>query len=53
VIILKKIGESGRIIGIDFSSEMLHIAREKIKRNGWENIELIEADVTKFENKLN
>ena len=50
--IVKKIGKDGKIIGIDFSSEMLKKAKEKIRREKWENIELIEADITKFENKL-
>ena len=50
--ILKKIGENGKIIGVDFSSEMLEKARDKINKNKWNNIELIEADITKFEDKL-
>lgn len=52
--ILEKIGSEGRIIGIDFSSKMLHQAKEKAAKNMWQNIELIEADVTcigkRFEN---
>ncbi len=50
-IILKKIGKEGKIVGVDFSSEMLDIAKEKIRKNNWENIELIEADVTEFKDK--
>jgi len=50
--IIKKIGKTGKIIGVDFSSEMLKKAQEKIKKNRWKNIELINYDVTKFENKL-
>jgi len=46
--ILDKIGEEGKIVGIDFSSEMLNSAREKILKNQWENIELIEADITRL-----
>jgi ubiquinone/menaquinone biosynthesis C-methylase UbiE len=49
--ILKKIGKEGSIIGVDFSSEMLKSAKEKIKKNNWENVELIEADITKYEGK--
>ena len=51
--ILDKIGKDGKIIGVDFSSEMLESAKDKIRKNNWENIELIEADITNFENKLN
>lgn len=51
--ILNKIGEKGKILGVDFSSHMLNLARKKINQEGWHNIELIETDVTKFENKQN
>ena len=49
--ILKKIGKEGKIVGIDFSAEMLNKAKEKITENNWENIKLIEADITKFKNE--
>lgn len=48
--ILPKIGNEGKIIGIDFSSEMLEMAKKRIKKNKWGNIELIEADVTQTTN---
>jgi len=44
--ILKKIGKEGKITGVDFSADMLKAARDKIDYYGWDNIELIEADVT-------
>ena len=50
--ILRKIGKDGEIVGVDFSSEMLNKAKEKIRKKKWENIELIEADITKFRDKL-
>ena len=50
--ILKRIGEEGKIVGVDFSPEMLKMARKKIVKNNWKNIKLIEADITRFENKL-
>ncbi len=50
--ILKKIGKEGTIIGVDFSSEMLKKAEEIINEEKWENIELINADITKFEDRL-
>lgn len=50
--ILEKIGKDGKIVGVDFSSEMLKKAKEKIRIEKWENIELIEADITKFRNIL-
>jgi len=48
--ILKKIGAEGKIVGVDFSALMLDSAREKIRKYNWNNIELIEADITQFKN---
>ena len=50
--IRKKIGKEGEILGVDFSSDMLDRARKKIRKNKWENVELIEADVTIFKDKF-
>ncbi len=50
--ILKKIGKEGEIVGVDFSADMLLRAQQKIRRKKWENIELIEADVTTFRDTL-
>ena len=36
------------MVGVDFSLEMLSIARKKIKRKKWKNVELVEADITKL-----
>jgi len=46
--IIDKIGKEGKIIGVDYSSKMLQKAKEKIGKKKWSNIELIEADITKF-----
>lgn len=51
--ILERIGKDGRIVGIDLSSEMLGKAQEKIDKSGWQNVELINADITEFTNQLN
>ncbi len=48
----KKIGKEGQIVGVDFSSEMLSKAKDRIIENKWANIELIEADITTFKDKL-
>ena len=42
--ILRRIGEEGKITGVDFSGEMLNRAAKKISRNNWTNIELVHAD---------
>ncbi len=50
--ILKRIGENGSIVGVDFSSEMLNKAREKTRKKKWSNVELMEADITRFKGQL-
>jgi len=35
------VGSSGQIIGIDESTPMLDLARQRVSRNGWSNVELI------------
>ena len=43
------IGSEGRIIGVELSSEMLGKARDKLQRNGWMNVTLIEANAEEVE----
>ncbi len=44
--IQKRIGETGKIVGVDFSADMLKIGQKRINKKGWRNIDLLEADVT-------
>lgn len=46
------IGDTGRIIGIDFSREMLKQASEKVEKYEWDNIELIEGDVVEYSERI-
>jgi demethylmenaquinone methyltransferase/2-methoxy-6-polyprenyl-1,4-benzoquinol methylase len=39
------VGPDGRIIGLDLTPAMLAEARKRVQRHGWQNIELVEADV--------
>jgi ubiquinone/menaquinone biosynthesis C-methylase UbiE len=41
----RRIGPSGSLLGIDLSPEMLAIARERTRDEGWGNVRLIEAAV--------
>lgn len=41
--ILARIGPTGRLIGIEQSPDMMRQARERVGREGWTNVELIEA----------
>lgn len=39
------IGPRGRLLGVDSSASMLGAARRRVERAGWENVDLLEADV--------
>ena len=41
-----EIGESGDLVALDYSPEMVTKARERVERNGWENVEVRRADAT-------
>lgn len=43
-LILEKIGASGKLVGVDYTGAMLARAQEMVKREGWKNVELIQAD---------
>ncbi|MEX5303140.1 class I SAM-dependent methyltransferase [Kocuria sabuli] len=40
------VGSTGRIVGIDRSPRMLDRARRRVRRRGWRNVILLEADAT-------
>jgi ubiquinone/menaquinone biosynthesis C-methylase UbiE len=41
-------GETGKIIGIDFTPEMIKKARENVKKRGYTNVEFIQGDIEKM-----
>jgi SAM-dependent methyltransferase len=43
------IGPGGRLIGIELNPRMLDLARARIERHGWTNIQLVRADVAGFD----
>ena len=43
--LVQAVGSEGRIIGVDLTDAMLEVARERIKKEGWDNVELIQADI--------
>jgi ubiquinone/menaquinone biosynthesis C-methylase UbiE len=39
------VGETGKIVGIELSPEMVSQARERVAAQGWENVSVIEAAI--------
>jgi demethylmenaquinone methyltransferase/2-methoxy-6-polyprenyl-1,4-benzoquinol methylase len=47
--LMERIGQEGRLVGVDLTPAMLDIARKRIERAGWENVELIQSDIVEYE----
>lgn len=47
--IADRIPRLAKLYIVDLSPSLLAVARERIDRNGWKNVEAVEADVTTFE----
>ena len=45
----RDVGPEGRIIGLELSSEMLDLARQRVELNGWDNVTLIQGDANTVE----
>ncbi|NYF16847.1 demethylmenaquinone methyltransferase/2-methoxy-6-polyprenyl-1,4-benzoquinol methylase [Microbacterium sp. AK009] len=43
------VGETGHIVGVDRSAEMLAVAQGRVRRAGWPNVTLIEADAAELD----
>lgn len=43
------VGLRGKIIGVDLTDSMLSVARERVRQNGWSNVELVQTDAATFE----
>lgn len=43
------VGPEGRIIGVDLTPDMLDQARERVRREGWRNVELVQCDASRYE----
>lgn len=42
------IGPGGKLIGVDLTDAMLDVARERVDREGWRNVELVQADAAQW-----
>jgi ubiquinone/menaquinone biosynthesis C-methylase UbiE len=47
-LILEKISPAGRLVGVDYTAAMFARAQERVEREGWENVELIQADAARI-----
>lgn len=45
----KAIGDEGKLIGVDLTDAMLEQARRRVEKNHWENVELVQSDVSEFD----
>ena len=43
------VGAGGKIVGVDLSADMLSAASERIQRNNWTNIELVQGDAATYQ----
>jgi ubiquinone/menaquinone biosynthesis C-methylase UbiE len=41
--LVRAVGQSGHVVGVEISSEISINARRRIQKNGWRNVEVIEA----------
>ena len=48
-LILEKIGPTGKLVGVDYTSDMLARAQERVDREEWKNVELIQGDAAHIE----
>lgn len=44
----ERVGPAGRVVGADQSPDMLVRARARLKRRGWNSVELLEADAARL-----
>src|SRR6516225_8125230 len=42
------IGREGKIVGVDLTDAMLSRAQERVRQNGWSNVELVQSDAATF-----
>ncbi|NOZ01041.1 MAG: methyltransferase domain-containing protein [Deltaproteobacteria bacterium] len=43
-LLVQRVGPEGRVIGVDTTPEMLELARERVRRSGWTNVDLRRGD---------
>ena len=43
------VGRDGHIIGVDLTGAMLAQARDRVRREGWRNVDLVHADASRYD----
>jgi demethylmenaquinone methyltransferase/2-methoxy-6-polyprenyl-1,4-benzoquinol methylase len=43
-----EVGREGKIVGVDLTDAMLSRAHERVRRNGWSNVEFVQSDAAAF-----
>jgi ubiquinone/menaquinone biosynthesis C-methylase UbiE len=41
-----RVGPAGTVVGVDFTPGVLELARDRIEREGWENVHVVRGDAT-------
>lgn len=44
----RAVGQDGKVIGVDLTDQMLEIARKRVEKNHWENVELVQTDAAQY-----
>jgi ubiquinone/menaquinone biosynthesis C-methylase UbiE len=42
----RRVGSAGRVVGVDLTREVLDVARGRIRRRGWGNVQAVRGDAT-------
>lgn len=45
----ERVGEQGRVVGLDYSNGMLNEARKRVEEGAWRNVELVRGDATRLD----
>ena len=48
-LIEQAVGPGGQIVGVDLTDAMLACAQDRIAKNGWSNVSLVQSDAASFD----
>lgn len=44
----RRLGEEGKLVGVDLSSGVLRVAAERVRKHDWTNVELVQASIVDY-----